>query len=132
MTLTVCNYRTQLAQLDAETLEDNRAQLDVVLSETERRQLEVLWPEVVEVLANNDGECLIEIADVVRDDQEVAFRIFVIPWGSALVFAADSPKPVGTVVQHDPGEFDDRELATNFQMALERSMVNFKSKIRFA
>lgn len=31
MTLTVCNYRTQLAQLDADTLEDNRAQLWAVL-----------------------------------------------------------------------------------------------------
>lgn len=132
MSLTVSNYRTHLAQLDPDTLEDNRVQLGAAISDGEREQLEVLWPEVVEVLANNDCECLIEIADVVGDDARVAFRIFAIPWGSALVFAADSPNPVGTVVQHDPGEFEDPELATRLHTALAQSTVRFESTIRFA
>jgi hypothetical protein len=130
--LTLCNYRTRLAQLDPDTLESNREQLQPSLSEAERAQVDVLWPEVEEVLANTDGECLIEIADVVDSNEQVAFRIFVIPWGGALVFAADSSERVGSVVQHDPGDFSDPQTAAALQSALKRSAVSFKSKIRFA
>ena len=126
------NYRTRLATLDAETLEHNRDEITPSLSGSEGAQLDILWPEVVEVLANNDGQCLIEIADVTADDGRVTHRVFVIPWGSALVFPADSSEPVGMVVQHDPEEFEDSKLAAALQVALESSGIRFKQSIRFA
>ncbi len=126
------NYRTQLATLDAETLEHNRDEITTSLSGPEGAQLDILWPEVVEVLANNDGQCLIEIADVTADDGRVTHRVFVIPLGSALVFPADSSAAVGMVVQHDPEEFEDSKLAAALQFALESPVVHFKQSIRFA